>query len=86
MAKVKGIVCLCLPVYNIDKATNTMEDKLCVLMYAVRKSCHNFPKVLIITQVTTSLALGNSKGWGNPRGTRGRVRAAPGTGQDSATS
>ena len=29
--------------------------------------------------------LGNSKGWGNPRGTRGRVRAGPGTGQDSAT-
>ena len=31
------------------------------------------------------MAVGNSKGWGNPRGTRGRVRAGPGTGQDSAT-
>jgi len=39
------------------------------------------PRVLVLKEVL----LGNSKGWGNPRGTRGRVRAGPGTGQDSAT-
>ena len=35
--------------------------------------------------VTLPEQLGSSKGWGKPRGTRGRVRAGPGTGQDSAT-
>jgi len=60
MIKAKSIVCLCLLVYNLDKATNTMEDKLRVLMYAVCISCNDFPKVFIITQVTTSSASATS--------------------------
>ena len=34
---------------------------------------------------TNCYHLGNSKGWGNPCRTWGRVRAGPGTGQDSVT-
>jgi len=58
--KAKSIICLRLLVYNLDKATNTMEDELHVLMYAVRISCNDFPKVFIITQVTTLSASATS--------------------------
>ena len=58
--KAESIVRMRFLVYDIDKATNTMVDKLRVLMYAVCISCNNLPKVFIITQVITSFASATS--------------------------
>ena len=58
--KAESIVCMRFPVYDIDKATNTMVDKLRVLMYAVCISSNDLPKVFIVTQVITSFASATS--------------------------
>jgi hypothetical protein len=42
--------------YNIDKATNTMVDKCCVLMYAVCEPSNHLLDVFIINKVVISLA------------------------------
>jgi len=57
MTKTKTVNCLHLPVYNVNEATNTVKGKWCVLIYAIRHSCKNLLKVIIINQVAASLAL-----------------------------
>jgi len=49
----KIIDCSHLPVHNVDEATNAIEDKWCVFMYAILHSCNDLPKVLVIAQVIT---------------------------------
>jgi len=52
----KLIDCMCLPVYDVDKATNAMVDECCILVYAVRKPCDDLLKIFIPIQVITLLA------------------------------
>jgi len=56
MREAKIIDCSHLPVHNVDKATNAIEDKWHVFMYAILSSCNDLLKVLIIVQVITSCA------------------------------
>jgi hypothetical protein len=56
MTKAKTVYCLCLPVYNVDQATDTMVYKYQVLMYTLGEPSNNILKVFVVTQVITALA------------------------------
>jgi len=55
--KVKDINCQCLLVHDVNKASNTVVDQLCVFMYTIGISEDFFFQVFIITQVVASLMM-----------------------------